>query len=156
MDDGNGQDKDHISRRALLRTGAVTGAAAAAAAGSIAAAGVATAATSSSSASARRSTSPARDLILCNGLNALGKQINPGQQLTRPEVLDHFTVANQWFLGGHDEHLLGSLEPGRLGDVVVLSEDYFTVPASALRSLHSVLTVVGGAVVHSGPVEYWA
>jgi hypothetical protein len=38
----------------------------------------------------------------------------------------------------------------------VLSDDYFTVPASALRSLHSVLTVVGGAVVHSGPIEYWA
>jgi hypothetical protein len=90
------------------------------------------------------------------GLNALGKQINPGQQLTRSEVLDHFTVANQWFLGGDDEHVLGSLEPGRLGDVVVLSDDFFTVPASALRSLHSVLTVVGGAVVHSGPIQYWA
>ena len=90
------------------------------------------------------------------GRNAAGTQVNPGQQLTRSEVLAGFTTANQWFLGGHDEYLLGSLETGRLGDVVVLSDDYFAVPDSALRSLHSVLTVVGGAVVHSGPVEYWA
>ena len=90
------------------------------------------------------------------GRNALGGQVNPGQQLTRDEVLTHFTRANQWFLGGRDEDLLGSLEVGRLGDVVVLSDDYFAVPDSALRSLHSVLTVVGGAVVHEGAVQYWA
>jgi hypothetical protein len=90
------------------------------------------------------------------GRNALGNQVNPGQQLTRAEVLAGFTRANQWFLGGQDEDLLGSLEIGRLGDVVVLSDDYFTVPDSALRSLHSVLTVVGGTVVHSGPIRYWA
>ena len=40
--------------------------------------------------------------------------------------------------------------------MVVLSDDYFTVPDSALRSLYSVLTVVGGTVVHSGPIRYWA
>jgi predicted amidohydrolase YtcJ len=90
------------------------------------------------------------------GLNALGKQINPGQQLTRSEVLAGFTTANQWFLGGQDEPLLGSLEVGRLGDVVVLSDDYFSVPDSKLRSLYSALTVVGGTVVHSGAVKYWA
>jgi predicted amidohydrolase YtcJ len=90
------------------------------------------------------------------GLNARGTQLNPGQQLTRSEVLTGFTRSNQWFLGGHDENLLGSLEVGRLGDVVVLSDDYFTVPDSALTSLHSVLTVVGGAVVHEGPIQYWA
>jgi predicted amidohydrolase YtcJ len=90
------------------------------------------------------------------GLNALGNQINPGQQLTRAEVLAGFTTANQWFLGGQDEPLLGSLEVGRLGDVVVLSDDYFGVPDAGLRSLYSVLTVVGGTVVHSGAVKYWA
>jgi predicted amidohydrolase YtcJ len=90
------------------------------------------------------------------GLNALGKQINPGQQLTRSEVLNGFTTSNQWFLGGQDEPLLGSLEVGRLGDVVVLSDDYFSVPNSQLRSLSSVLTVVGGSIVHTGAVKYWA
>lgn len=90
------------------------------------------------------------------GLNALGKQINPGQQLTRAEVLTHYTSANQWFLGGQDETLLGALEVGRLGDVVVLSDDYFTVADADLKKLHSVLTVLGGTVVHSGGIKYWA
>jgi predicted amidohydrolase YtcJ len=90
------------------------------------------------------------------GLNALGNQINPGQQLTRAEVLAHYTSANTWFLGGQDEELLGVIEPGRLGDVVVLSDDYFSVPDDQLRSLHSELTVLGGTVVHSGGIRYWA
>ena len=90
------------------------------------------------------------------GLNALGTQINPGQQLTRAEVLTHYTSANTWFLGGQDEEVLGIIEPGRLGDVVVLSDDYFSVPDDQLRGLHSVLTVLGGTVVHSGAIRYWA
>ena len=90
------------------------------------------------------------------GINALGKQINPGQQLTRMEVLEHFTSANRWFLGGQDEDLLGTLEVGRLGDVVVLSDDYFKVADADLKKLHSVLTVLGGRVVHSGAIQYSA
>src|ERR1700722_15693581 len=90
------------------------------------------------------------------GINALGDQVNRGQQLTRTEVLEHFTRANRWFLGGVDEDLLGTLEGGRLGDVVVLSDDYFTVSDDDLKKLHSVLTVLGGKVVHSGGIDYWA
>ncbi|KAK8040012.1 hypothetical protein PG993_008423 [Apiospora rasikravindrae] len=82
------------------------------------------------------------------GRNALGDQINEGQQITRREFLRMYTRANQWFLGGPDEALLGALEVGRLGDVVVLNDDYFDVPDEDLRKLSSVLTVVGGAVVH--------
>ncbi len=90
------------------------------------------------------------------GLNALGNQVNPGQQLTRREVLEHYTSANRWFLGGTDEDLLGTLEVGRLGDVVVLSDDYFEVSDADLKKLHSVLTVLGGRVVHAGALQYWA
>jgi predicted amidohydrolase YtcJ len=90
------------------------------------------------------------------GINALGSQINPGQQLTRAEVLEHFTSANRWFLGGQDEDLLGTLEVGRLGDVVVLSDDYFAVADKDLKKLHSVLTVLGGTVVHTGGIRYSA
>jgi predicted amidohydrolase YtcJ len=82
------------------------------------------------------------------GRNARGQQINPGQQISRQELLTLYTRANQWFLGGADERLLGSLEVGRLGDVVVLGDDYFAVAAERLKKIRSVLTVVGGAVVH--------
>jgi predicted amidohydrolase YtcJ len=82
------------------------------------------------------------------GKSARGEVINVGQQITRKELLHLYTRANQWFLGGPDEKLLGSLEVGRLGDVVVLSEDYYTVSDENLRKLRSLLTVVGGVVVH--------
>jgi predicted amidohydrolase YtcJ len=83
------------------------------------------------------------------GKNALGQQINPGQQISRQELLHLYTNKNQWFLGGRDEQLLGSLEVGRLGDVIVLNKDYFTVPDEQLKELRSVLTVVGGSVVYN-------
>ncbi|KAI1186277.1 amidohydrolase family-domain-containing protein [Nemania serpens] len=83
------------------------------------------------------------------GKNALGQQINPGQQITRQQLLHLYTRANQWFLGGVDEQLLGSLEVGRLGDIVVLNEDYFSVPDERLRELRSIVTIVGGSVVYS-------
>ena len=82
------------------------------------------------------------------GKNALGEQINVGQQISRKEALHLYTRANQWFLGGPDEKLLGSLEVGRLGDVVVLNDDLFGVSDEGMKSLRSVLTVVGGVVVH--------
>ena len=82
------------------------------------------------------------------GKNARGDVINAGQQITRREVLELYTRDNGWFLGEPDENQLGTLEVGRLGDVVVLDRDYFTVPEDQLRRVRSVLTVVGGNVVH--------
>ena len=80
------------------------------------------------------------------GLNSFGVQVNAGQQLTRAEALRLFTIENSWFLRMEDR--IGSIEPGKLADAVVLSADYFTVPDAQVRTLRSVLTVVGGAIVH--------
>jgi predicted amidohydrolase YtcJ len=83
------------------------------------------------------------------GRNALGAVINDGQQISRRELLDLYTRENAWFLGGPDDGRIGTLEVGRFGDVAVLDRDYFTVPDDQLRQVSSVLTVVGGAIVHS-------
>ena len=83
------------------------------------------------------------------GRNARGEMINAGQTIGRRKVLDMFTRDNTWFLGGPDEKLLGVLEVGRLGDVAVLSDDYFSIPDDELKRLRSVLTVVGGVVIHN-------
>lgn len=82
------------------------------------------------------------------GRNARGNIINAGQTIGRRKVLDMFTKDNTWFLGGPDEKMLGVLEVGRLGDVAVLSDDYFSVSDDELKRLRSVLTVVGGVVIH--------
>jgi len=79
-----------------------------------------------------------------------GSLINAGQQLTRMEALRLYTAENGWFL--KEEAALGTIETGKLADVVVLSDDYFDparVPDDAIGRIRSVLTVVDGKVVHN-------
>jgi hypothetical protein len=78
-----------------------------------------------------------------------GSLINAGQQLTRMEALRLYTAENGWFL--KEEATLGTIEAGKLADLVVLSDDYFDparVPDDAIRRIRSVMTVVDGKVVH--------
>jgi hypothetical protein len=83
------------------------------------------------------------------GKNARGDVINAGQTLSRGDALRLYTAANGWFLG--EEDVLGTLEVGKYADVAVLSADYFdarAVPDEAIKTVRSVLTLVGGEVVH--------
>jgi len=84
------------------------------------------------------------------GINARGVLINPNQQITRQEVLSLYTRQNGWFLREEDD--LGTIEPGKLADLVVLNSDYFAVPNEDLKKIRSVLTVVGGNVVYDAGV----
>jgi hypothetical protein len=54
----------------------------------------------------------------------------------------------------YDEQNMGSFAEGKYADLAVLSEDYLTVPEDRLRRIESVLTLLGGDIVHaSGPFE---
>jgi predicted amidohydrolase YtcJ len=86
---------------------------------------------------------------MVTGKNAAGTLINPGQTVTRMEALRLYTANNGWFL--HEEDQIGSIEPGKLGDVVVLSDDFLDsakVSDEQIKRIKSVLTVVGGTIVH--------
>jgi len=86
---------------------------------------------------------------MVTGKNSSGVLINEGQQLTRMEALKLYTSENGWFL--REEDRLGTIEPGKLADLVVLSDDYFDpkkVTDDGIKRLKSVLTVVDGRVVH--------
>jgi hypothetical protein len=87
------------------------------------------------------------------GLNARRVLINPGQQITRQEVLSLYTSHNGWFL--HEEDQLGTIEEGKLADLVVLNSDYFAVADDDLKKIRSVLTVVDGEVVYNAGVLRW-
>jgi predicted amidohydrolase YtcJ len=84
------------------------------------------------------------------GRNSFGAQVNGDQNLTRQEALRLFTRDNAWFLKMEDR--LGTIESGRLGDLVVLDRDYFAVPEEEIKKVRSVLTVVDGRVVHDAGV----
>jgi predicted amidohydrolase YtcJ len=78
-----------------------------------------------------------------------GALINEGQTLTRQETIFLATRANKWFIHEDD---VGSIEVGNHGDLVVLNHDFFTVPDEDILKTRSVLTVVGGNVVHDAGV----
>jgi hypothetical protein len=69
----------------------------------------------------------------------------PEQRMTREEAVRAFTVWNAY--ASRQEALLGSLEPGKRADLVVLSDDVFRCPESGIKDIVPVLTVVGGDVV---------
>jgi predicted amidohydrolase YtcJ len=94
------------------------------------------------------------------GKNARGQVINGNQTLGRNDAMRLYTANNGWFLSAEDK--LGTIEEGKLGDLVVLSADYFdsrAVPDESIRDLRSVLTVVGGKVVYDDlngrSQDYW-
>ena len=85
---------------------------------------------------------------IVTGRNYANRPIEADQTLTRLDALRLYTMSGAWF--SRDEDLLGSIEPNKLADVVVMSEDFLDqrMPDEAIKQLHSVLTVVGGRIVH--------
>jgi predicted amidohydrolase YtcJ len=88
---------------------------------------------------------------MVTGKNSSGALVNAGQQITRMEALRLYTAENGWFF--HEEDKIGSIEPGKFGDLVVLSADFLDprkVSDDGIRQLKSVLTIVDGRVVYDG------
>jgi predicted amidohydrolase YtcJ len=81
----------------------------------------------------------------CNGV----VPILGDRTLTREQTLRLATSMNKWFVWEDD---LGSIEAGNHADLAVLDRDYFTVPDEDIRRVRSVLTVVGGRIVHNDGV----
>jgi predicted amidohydrolase YtcJ len=69
----------------------------------------------------------------------------PEQRMTRMEAVSSFTRWNAWACGQEAE--LGSLEPGKRADLVVLSADVFTCRATRIKDVAPVLTMVAGEIV---------
>lgn len=84
---------------------------------------------------------------LVSGKTVGGTQLYPpGNRLSRVEALALVTANNAWFSG--EENKKGTIEVGRLADLAVLSQDYFTVPEEKIADLESMLTIVGDKAVY--------
>ncbi|PLR22632.1 amidohydrolase [Caulobacter zeae] len=70
----------------------------------------------------------------------------PANRLDREEALRLWTTANTWF--SNEEGKKGQIAVGQLADLAVLSDDYMTVSEDQIPHLSSVLTLLGGKVVH--------
>jgi hypothetical protein len=68
-------------------------------------------------------------------------------RLSRMEALRLYTVGSSWF--SSEEEQKGAVIPGQLADLAVLSDDFFSISEQRIKSLESVLTIVGGKVVYA-------
>jgi predicted amidohydrolase YtcJ len=83
---------------------------------------------------------------MLDGRSVSGAKLRgPEETPDRMGALRLYTMGSAWF--SHDDDVRGSLEPGKLADLAVLSGDYLTVPVEKVGDLESVLTIVGGKVV---------
>ncbi len=68
------------------------------------------------------------------------------QTISREDALIAHTHRNAYFL--FQENNLGSIQPGRLADIVVTDRDYLTVPADQIKDIKPLMTIVGGRIVY--------
>lgn len=79
------------------------------------------------------------------GLGIDGTQIQPNP-VGREAALVAHTRSNAYMMFLEED--LGSLEPGKLADLVVLDRDYLTIPGHEIKDIQSVATMVGGEIVY--------
>jgi predicted amidohydrolase YtcJ len=86
---------------------------------------------------------PYRDIML-----ASTHPDRPDEAITREQAVIAYTLTSSY--AEFAEHEKGSLVPGKLADIAVLSQDIFTVPKDDLPKTVAILTMVGGKVIYDG------
>ncbi len=72
-----------------------------------------------------------------------------GEGMTREEALKSFTIWAAY--GQFEEKIKGSLQKGKLADLVVIDRDYMKIPAKEIKDIKALLTVLGGEEVYKSP-----
>ena len=72
----------------------------------------------------------------------------PEQRLSVAEALRAYTMGSAY--AAFQENEKGSVTPGKLADVVVLSDDLFTIAPARIKDVRVTMTVVGGKIVYEG------
>jgi predicted amidohydrolase YtcJ len=88
---------------------------------------------------------------LVTGKDWAGRVVRPNDRISRQDALRIHSIGSAWF--SFDEKIKGSIEPGKLADLVVLTDDYLTVPEDKIREINSVMTIVGGKLVYEASMR---
>ncbi len=73
----------------------------------------------------------------------------PEEKITLPEALVAYTMGSAF--AEFQEHVKGSITPGKLADMVILSDNIFDLKPEAIRNVKVATTIVGGKVVYTAP-----
>ena len=75
-----------------------------------------------------------------------GSTFYPDQRMSREEALRAYTINNAY--AAFEEDIKGSLKPGKLADVTILSKDIMRIPEDEIPTARVIYTIVGGKVVY--------
>jgi predicted amidohydrolase YtcJ len=75
-----------------------------------------------------------------------GALYGPGERISMPEAVTAYTRNGAYFT--FEEDLKGSIEPGKLADIVVLSKDLLTMDPNAVPSVEVEMTILDGQIVY--------
>jgi predicted amidohydrolase YtcJ len=75
-----------------------------------------------------------------------GEVLFPEERITREEALRMYTTGPAYMQFNEKDR--GSVEAGKLGDLVVIDRDYFTCPEDQIREIRPVMTILNGKVVY--------
>ena len=78
-----------------------------------------------------------------------GRVYGQNQKIGRELALKTATTWGAYYILKENE--LGSLEPGKWADFIVLDRDYLTIPENDIENIRVLMTVVGGKAVHLVP-----
>ena len=84
-----------------------------------------------------------------NRVRESGKVINPEERITVEEAIRAVTITPAY--STFEEDLKGSIEPGKLADLVVLGRDILTVPPLEIKDIPVLRTMMGGEFVYANP-----
>lgn len=76
-----------------------------------------------------------------------GSVFHPEEALTREEAIKAYTINNT--RATSEESVKGSIEPGKLADMAVLSNDILTCPEDSIRNIKAFMTILGGSILYS-------
>ena len=89
-----------------------------------------------------------RSTRLVAGKTVGGVSMYPDKNcLDREEALRLYTQGSSWF--SSESGKKGAIAAGQLADLAALTDDYISVPEEQIKGIESVLTIVGGKVVHA-------
>jgi hypothetical protein len=77
--------------------------------------------------------------------NNLGRKVAPQEAVTREEALRTYTTNGTWIT--REENIKGSIEAGKVADMVVLDRDYFSVSDEEIKDIQVEKTMVAGNIV---------